>query len=75
MSNVHYFQRFSQRENVDTNNTLLLLSRIQVSDPRLLRNVLAELFADIELGRPGFEVGVQFSQQTSAPSGSVPDGM
>lgn len=75
MSSVHYFQRFSQRENVDTNNTLLLLSRLQISDPRLLRNVLAELFADIELGRPGFQVGVQFSQQTSAPSGSVPDGM
>lgn len=75
MSSVHYFQRFSQRENVDTNNTLLLLSRIQVSDPRLLRNVLAELFADVELGPSGFEVGVQFSQQTSAPSGSVPDGM
>jgi len=75
MSTVHYFQRFSQRENVDTNNTLLLLSRIQVSDPRLLRSVLGELFADEELGPGGFEVGVQFSQQTSAPSGSVPDGM
>ena len=75
MSDVHYFQRFSQRENVDTNNTLLLFSRIQVTDPRLFRNVLAELFADVELGPKDLAVGVQFSQQTSAPSGTVPDGM
>ncbi|SRR6266478_3986370 len=46
MTQVHYFQRYSQRENVDTNNTLLLLSRIQVEDPRLLRNVLPALFSD-----------------------------
>lgn len=73
MSRVHYFQRFSQKENVDTNNTLLLLSRIQASDPRLFRKVLAELFGDELSGK--LEIGVQFAQQVSAPSGTVPDGM
>ena len=75
MSRIHYFQRFSQRENVDTNNTLLLLSRIQSTDPRLLRAILVELFSDLDVEQSGFEVGVQFSQQTTAPSSSVPDGM
>ncbi len=75
MNNVHYFQRFSQKENVHTNNTLLLLSRIQVTDPRLLRSVLGELFGELPFATEGLNVGVQFSQQTSAPSGTVPDGM
>jgi hypothetical protein len=75
MNNVRYFQRFSQKENVHTNNTLLLLSRTQVTDPRLLRGILGELFAGLEVATEGLDVGVQFSQQTSAPDGSVPDGM
>jgi hypothetical protein len=75
MTKVHYFQRFSQRENVHTNNTLLLLSRIQVADPRLLRSVLGQLFADLVVAPEGLDVGVQFSQQTSVSSRTVPDGM
>jgi hypothetical protein len=71
MTQVHYFQRYSQRENVDTNNTLLLLSRIQVEDPRLLRDVLSALFSDSNLV---LEIGAQFLQQTASPGGSIPDG-
>jgi hypothetical protein len=74
MSDLYFFQRFSQRENVDTNNTLLLLSLIQASDPRLLQDVLAVLFGD---DIPSdLHVGIRFSQQTSKPDGkSRPDGM
>lgn len=71
MGTVHYFQRFSTQENVDTNNTLLLLSRIQATDPRLLRAVLSELLEDES---EALQIGVQFSQQTAGPK-SVPDGM
>jgi hypothetical protein len=71
MTQVHYFQRYSQRENVDTNNTLLLLSRIQVEDPRLLRDVLSALFSDSNLV---LEIGAQFVQQMASPGGGTPDG-
>jgi hypothetical protein len=46
-----------------------------VTDPRLLRGILGELFAGLEVATEGLDVGVQFSQQTLAPDGSVPDGM
>lgn len=32
MSKVHYYRRYSQPENVATNNTLLLLSRLYAHD-------------------------------------------
>ena len=34
MSSVHYFQRYSQPENVVTNNTLLLLSQLYNYSPK-----------------------------------------
>src|SRR5579862_1370091 len=74
MSQIHYFQRYSQKENVDTNNTLLLLSRIQAEDPRLLRAVLLALFSEEGSEAPEIEVGVRFEEQTKAMSGSIPDG-
>ena len=70
MARVHYFQRYSQQENVDTNNTLLLLSRIQAEDPRLLGDVLTALFSDVGVA---LEIGAQFEQQIAAPGGSIPD--
>ncbi len=75
MSQIHYFQRFSQQENVDTNNTLLLLSRIQATDQRLIRGVLANLFTDADAESGALDVGVQFSQQYAASQATVPDGM
>lgn len=74
MAHLHYFQRYSQRENVDTNNALLLLSRIQAHDPRKLRVVLEELFAETDAGNSGLMIGAQFSQQRSSSGGSVVDG-
>jgi hypothetical protein len=68
---IHYFQRYSQKENVITNNTLLLLSRLQAHDPRALGRVLNAL---LESEGEELRVGVQFSQQTGAPK-SIPDGM
>ncbi len=34
MSEIHYFQRYSQKENVITNNTLLLFSRLYNHSPQ-----------------------------------------
>jgi hypothetical protein len=69
MKPVHYFQRFSRREDVVTNNTLLLLSRLQSKDHRLLGAVLAEAVDD-----DGLVVGAQIAQQIRGGEGSVPDG-
>jgi hypothetical protein len=72
MSAVTYFQRYSQKENVVTNNTLLLLSRLYFYNPMRLNALLNDLLADL----PEVEVGVSFIQQTGgAKGGSVPDGM
>jgi hypothetical protein len=70
MSSVHYFQRYSQRENVVTNNTLLLLSRIQAHDPRALGRVLNAL---LDSNGEELSIGVKFSQQVSAGQ-TIPDG-
>lgn len=68
MTRLHLFQRYSSKENVVTNNTLLLLSRLYLSSPARLEEVLASLFeADIS-------IGVQMEQQKPGPD-SVPDGM
>lgn len=70
MRRIHYFQRFSKREDVVTNNTLLLLSRLQHHDFRILEDVLQEL--------PGLDdlaVGASITQQESAPSRRIADGI
>ena len=43
MSQVTYFQRYSQRENVVSNNTLMLLSRLYFNNPSLLGDMLNDL--------------------------------
>ncbi|WP_271783519.1 hypothetical protein [Aquimarina algiphila] len=68
MSSVHYFQRYSQPENVVTNNTLLLLSRLYNESPFKFKLLLNELADELDLG-----VGVNFSQQEKAAN-SIPDG-
>ena len=70
MSQVHYFQRYSQRENVVTNNTLLLFSRLYSYSPLRFNDFLSEI-----LGKSLVEVGVKFEQQTKIEKGSVPDGL
>lgn len=72
MSNIHYFQRYSQRENVVTNNTLLLLSRLYNHSPVRFQAFLSDLLDD-----EGAEViiGPEFAQQSGNVAGSsIPDG-
>lgn len=71
MSQIHYFQRYSQQENVVTNNTLLLFSRLYNYSPVLFDHFLEVLLDDIGIN---LKVGVEFTQQTRGKN-SVPDGM
>jgi hypothetical protein len=68
MSRIHYFQRYSHRENAVTNNTLLLLSRVYADSPLRFSAVLAKLLDDDRI-----PVGVMFEQQKRS-SVSIPDG-
>jgi hypothetical protein len=68
MSSIHYFQRYSQPENVATNNTLLLLSRLHQDSPNKFKELLNDLLDDSDL-----TAGVVFNQQEKGV-GSVPDG-
>jgi hypothetical protein len=68
MSDIHFFQRYSQRENVVTNNTLRLFTQIYRDSPSRLQNLLEGLVDGTSV-----DVGVNMQQQTSAPK-SVPDG-
>ncbi len=68
MSNIHYFQRYSQRENVITNNTLRLFAQIYDDSPGRLERLLRGLIDGVDI-----DVGVQMEQQT-AGSDSIPDG-
>jgi len=68
MSNLHYFQRYSQEENLVTNNTLRLFSELYRESPNRLRDLLEQLVDGVSV-----EVGVSMQQQTKGPS-SVPDG-
>jgi hypothetical protein len=71
MTEVHYFPRYSQRENVITNNTLLLLLRLYDHDRFKFGKFLQTLWGDAAdaLGT----LGLQFTQQRRA-GGGVPDG-
>lgn len=70
MSKVHYFQRYNQKENVVTNNTLLLLSRLYSRSPLYLEAFLNDLAEESDI-----EVGVGFTQQNPSSGGSVTDGL
>ncbi|RYD14827.1 MAG: hypothetical protein EOP90_11200 [Lysobacteraceae bacterium] len=73
MSATQYFQRYSQRENVVTNNVLLLLQRICSRHPRKLQIVLSSLIVRTS-GGAELEVGPQFRQQVRGPE-RVADGL
>lgn len=75
MADVHYFQRYSQKENVVTNNTLLLLSRLNQEEPKVFEQWVASLLEEFQRDDlDDFTGGPQFSQQGGGGS-SVPDGM
>lgn len=70
MKNLYYFQRYSQRENWATNNTLLLLSRLYQFNRIKFQNAIQDILGEgIELN-----IGIQFIQQ-SKNKDSVPDGI
>jgi len=75
MSSIHYFQRYSQPENVATNNTLLLFSRLYQLAPIKFKAFINDLLDDIN-----FEAGINFNQQNKTPikapqvSRTIPDG-
>lgn len=73
MSRIHYFQHYSQKENVVTNNTLLLFSRLYNHSLTRFEDFLNALSGDDQLN---VEVGMQFFQQQGNAKGtSVPDGL
>lgn len=67
MSKIHYFQRYHQKENVVTNNTLLLFSRLYNYSPKKFKQFIDSLL-DKEIN-----VGVDFFQQLKGTN-SIPDG-
>jgi hypothetical protein len=66
---ISYFQRYSQRENHVTNNTLLVLRHLYQTAPGKLEQVVREL-----VGQESVSLGLTFHQQTRG-SASVPDGL
>jgi hypothetical protein len=71
MSELHYFPRYSQKENCVTNNTLLLLHRFYHFDRLRFQRLLTLLDPDAELLEPS--VGLRFLQQVKR-AGGVADG-
>src|SRR5437870_2672199 len=70
MENLFYFQRYSTKENWVTNNTLLLLKRLQQFSPAKFQVALSNIFDQSQVS---FEVGVKFHQQVKVRD-SVLDG-
>lgn len=69
MAGVSYFQRYAQRENHVTNNTLLVLRHLYEASPTKLQQVLRELIGDDQLS-----LGPAFTQQIKGKY-SVPDAL
>jgi len=70
MGKVHIFQRYSQRENLVTNNTLLFLSRLQDYSNKKFEKVINAILQENNLI---LNIGVNFYQQERGAN-SVPDG-
>lgn len=69
MAGVTYFQRYAQRENHVTNNTLLVLRHLYEAGPAKLQQVLRELLGDDQLS-----LGPTFTQQVRGAH-SIPDAL
>lgn len=64
---IHYFQRYHEKENVATANTMLLLSRLyQYSSDKFFRYLKSEIFSD------SFEPEIVFNLQEKSVD-SIPD--
>ncbi|MFA5546876.1 MAG: hypothetical protein WDA14_14615 [Sphaerochaetaceae bacterium] len=69
MSNIHYFQRYSTKENHVTNTILHLFSRIYDYSPYRLNSILNEL-CGIEIPI-GLSIEQQKKESTSVPDGTI----
>lgn len=70
MSRVHYFQRYSTKENVVTNTTLHLFSQINAHSTDRLRELLVDLLDDQDIPL-GLNIGQQVRSTTSVPDGII----
>src|SRR5690349_12749479 len=71
MSEIHYFPRYSTKENAVTNNTLLLLLRLYQYNRYKFEKLMGILGVEQEVPLPSF--GLQFNQQKTTGK-SVLDG-
>ncbi len=72
MSELSYFQRYSQRENHITNNVLLMLRMLYRQHPSKLQTVIEGVLTQSDVEDLELEVGPVFKQQQVA-SDSIPD--
>jgi len=72
MKDVHIFQRFSKKEDVVTNNTLLLFKWLQHQNARLFEQILRLLICDDD---DELIVGAVLTEQERAKSGRIADGV
>ncbi|VAW14657.1 hypothetical protein MNBD_ALPHA12-426, partial [hydrothermal vent metagenome] len=66
MSGISYFQRYSQKENHATNNTMLVLRYFYNESPKKFEEIIGELTGGT------VSIGVEFNQQIRGQN-SVPD--
>ena len=71
MRKIHTFQKYSQRENWVTNNTLLFLSRLQNYNNKKFEKVINAILQENNLN---LNIGVNFCQQERSTE-SVFDGI
>lgn len=69
MAEISYFQKYSQRENHITNNTMLMFRHLYRHSPLRLEKLLKEIISDATI-----DIGLVFSQQVKAEN-SVPDAL
>ncbi len=69
MADIHYFPRYSQKENMVTNNTLLLFNRLYQHHTHRFKQFINLILEDSDLE---LDTTVKFSQQVKA-TGSIPD--
>lgn len=70
MSIIRNFPTYSTKENIVTNNTMLLLGRVYKIDPNLFQKFLVSV---LELN--DMQIGPSFDQQISSGGDGIPDAM
>lgn len=69
MSDISYFQKYSQRENHITNNSLLMMRHLYRNSPTRMESFIKSVLDDDQI-----EIGLTFQQQIRA-SNSIPDAL